>query len=523
MTNRKHNKLLLLTASTLAFALTACGNPVSSQVSSKSEEEIVSSSMEAKSEEIPTNEATSEAVSEEEEVSSMISSEEEIIPKEYAYEAKGNFSYVPTFVGWQTESFTYKDSYFYRSGKKDNPGLLDMSICLCLSASEPGGSTNVEGLLTQAGFTGIEAYDMAGKPTEDTIGCAFGYRAIDDYNLIAISVRGEHYEKEWANNFTIGEEGNALGFDTASEKVANRLKAYIESHDLKKNKIWASGYSRAGAVVDLLGAKINESKEDYFVTEDDIYVYAFEPATAYAGEKTYDNIHDVINPNDPIPYFAPREWGFKNAGKLVQLGEPGKIQTYQNLLNPEPYDEADIPTFLEGTMSLITEKTTREKYAKKVQSALSTLIALFMSKSMSQLTDMVEFVSSSASKAMEDPDTKRELTMAVYSAMAVESDSNYKNLANKLIGIVDNALEDPEVIGLTEEEYASIKTNLYPVIRFFGPVVVSDYNPYKEEGKLNSYFFATIFKNARSLIDPHCSNVSFALVREGNFTFNPDK
>ena len=170
------------------------------------------------------------------------------------------------------------------------------------------------------------------KPETDSIafGIASKYINIDDsdFTLIAIAVRGGNYDAEWASNFTIGNEGNAKGFDQASDMVVQGFADYLKNYEIKGHlKIWISGYSRAAITSNMTAGKILNSvsigvypNKDVRYTSDDIYAYCFEPPMGVqisvndARGELYHGIHNFLNYNDPVPLVAPYEWGFCRYG-----------------------------------------------------------------------------------------------------------------------------------------------------------------------------------------------------------------
>ena len=214
----------------------------------------------------------------------------------FAYDMQiGVFSYMPAFEEKVTEEYCYTDDFFTKSGKEYDEHLLTMSCNLAVSTFEIENSTYVTKLLRDIGFTDIKTEDMTEKPTVDTIGTAIAHKKIGENDLVAVAIRGEKYGAEWASNFIVGKDGNAKGFNDASVKVINRIKAYIEDNNLDNVKIWMCGYSRAGAVADLTGVYINKNPNEFKTTADNLYIYTFETHAASCDDTVYDNIYVTVN------------------------------------------------------------------------------------------------------------------------------------------------------------------------------------------------------------------------------------
>lgn len=238
-----------------------------------------------------------------------------------------------------TATCYYKNDYFAETSYEYNPSLATMSLSFAMSAfgSAEGGQDdysnkdkNARQLLRDIGVPeeNIASNDwFSVKPTADSIGVIAGNMpiTIDDesYTLIALAVRGGGYEREWASNFTIGRHGQHDGFDTAKDQVIDYLRSYVTEQDITGPvKIWITGYSRAAATANLVGGALDAGTAiSSAITYEpkDIYTYCFEtPAGALTaqvkGRQEYNNIFNIINSSDPVPYVAPAALGFGRYG-----------------------------------------------------------------------------------------------------------------------------------------------------------------------------------------------------------------
>lgn len=238
-----------------------------------------------------------------------------------------------------TATCYYTNDYFSESAYIYNSSLATMSLSLAMSAfgSSEGGQTdysdksaNVKQLMMDIGFPeeNIQTNEwFMQKPTTDSIGVVAGNMPItvkgENYTLIALAVRGGGYESEWASNFTIGSSGQHNGFNTAKNNVINFLQTYVEEQNITGAvKFWITGYSRAAATANLVGGDIDNGvviSTNISYASDDIYTYCFEtPAGALTsevkGQSKYNNIFNIINSSDPVPYVAPAAMGFGRYG-----------------------------------------------------------------------------------------------------------------------------------------------------------------------------------------------------------------
>lgn len=260
-----------------------------------------------------------------------------------------------------TASCYYTDNYFSESSYIYNPSLATMSVSFAMSAfgSADGGSydysdksKNAKSLLTDIGFEEIHTGAISGngiswfeqKPTTDSIALIVGNKEIivndESYTLIALAVRGGGYESEWASNFTMGSYGQHKGFDTAKNNVIDFLRSYISNQNVTGNiKLWITGFSRAAATANLVGGVINDGiliGSDISYNLSDVYIYCFEtPAGALTSQVKnqvkYNNIFNIINSSDPVPYVAPAALGFGRYGIDIYLPSEESSPNYDAL------------------------------------------------------------------------------------------------------------------------------------------------------------------------------------------------
>ncbi len=196
-----------------------------------------------------------------------------------------------------------------------------------------------EDYLRRCGFTDIAVNanpDPAAEdafnafPSKDSVGVVIGKKTITVWNgsknekstLIAVGVRGGGYAGEWASNLTIGQSGRHLGFDRSAQKVLATLRSYLREHGITAAdhvKYWVTGYSRGGAVANLLAGDIAAAPETYFAAKRDVYGYTFEaPRAAVASEDpdgtVFPNIHNILNRMDAVPRVSPAEFGNARLG-----------------------------------------------------------------------------------------------------------------------------------------------------------------------------------------------------------------
>ena len=251
----------------------------------------------------------------------------------------GVFDYASMNGGdYQTEYY-FQDDYFEKGASEYNPSLATMTMCLAAAAfgsqvQDKPEYINAYNLLDEIDFKFIEENDDYNcEPNMNTMGTIIGFKDIvtndGEYTLIALATRGMGYGNEWAGNFTVGETGNHQGFEAAKDVAKRHLEWYVDTYGEKfksKVKLWMTGYSRAGATVNLLAGELTDEKcigktHTISFDKEDIYAYCFEPARCLStsvcsrdNAKKYTNIHNIVNPNDFVTKLPMSEWGFIRYG-----------------------------------------------------------------------------------------------------------------------------------------------------------------------------------------------------------------
>lgn len=176
-----------------------------------------------------------------------------------------------------------------------------------------------------AGFNHIllsDSYDET--PTDHSIGYAFAHKEMQGNDLVAVSIRGFNYGKEWKDNFNLGTSDDHEGFNARADEVYSALKTYLSENLYDENvHFFINGYSRGGAVANLLAKKLDDDKMDALdnlVSE--VWAYTFEAPKGALVENNndrYNNIFNVVSSGDLITYFAPEEYGFARYGNDIDI------------------------------------------------------------------------------------------------------------------------------------------------------------------------------------------------------------
>lgn len=245
-------------------------------------------------------------------------------------------------ITFQTDSDTfetyYNDYYFMTDNSVYSEEIALASHAMALATfNEDEDYTNrsnyLRDLWKKEGFDIIWMSDSYYRqPETDSIGYGIAAKEVQlmggKFTLVAIAVRGGNYDGEWASNVTLGKEGNAQGFDEASNQVLSGLNDFLNNYSISGNiKIWISGFSRAAITSNMVAGKIlNRLEEGEYLGNNvsyrdrDIFAYCFEPPMGVytsienARKSLYGGIHNLLNYNDIVPLVAPVEWGFTRYG-----------------------------------------------------------------------------------------------------------------------------------------------------------------------------------------------------------------
>ena len=242
------------------------------------------------------------------------------------------------------------DGYFKKSSTTYNPHLATLSMVFANSTMPAGDpedlddtdwflnqSKRLNEFLTEVHFTDFDKNDDYTKAcTFSSIGVGAAKKEIDDFTVVALGIRSGGYYKEWANNVWLGDGSNSdymhEGWYNAANNVIKFLDEYVKKYvTTTKIKLWVAGFSRGGATANLtaglLDNKIDKGEKIFTngatLAHDDLYAYTFEaPQGANINSKTvkapkdviYNNIWNIINPNDAVTKVAMSQYGFTRFG-----------------------------------------------------------------------------------------------------------------------------------------------------------------------------------------------------------------
>lgn len=235
-------------------------------------------------------------------------------------------------------SFSYSDEFFAFDSSVFSPAIARASIALAAASyrNDPPGSY-IRRAIIDMGYNIVvsRGYDIKddedggmAADVQDTVAYTIGRRLANisgKYRFIyCIVLRGTEGAGEWLSNIDTGVSSDAdhEGFRRTADALLAEISKRITTK-AENNIIWITGHSRGGAVANLLGATITESQ--IFASRDNIYVYTFGSPNTTTKAGVYDNIYNIINPDDIITVLPPERWGFHRFGDSIELSRDAAV------------------------------------------------------------------------------------------------------------------------------------------------------------------------------------------------------
>ncbi len=210
----------------------------------------------------------------------------------------------------------------------DDATILDknLSIVSFAGSQQTGKEAKIRKFYTDAGFDNIKTNDNYDVTSADSISYSFAHKKVGEYDLVAVIVRGVNYGLEWSNNIKIGAEGDHEGFLASANKVYDALcggaESYINTnyeteYKSGKLKLWITGFSRAGAVSNVLSYLIlGDELKKLTIEQKNVFVYTFESPRALveAHATAFPNVFNFIFESDMVTHLAPESYGLYRCG-----------------------------------------------------------------------------------------------------------------------------------------------------------------------------------------------------------------
>ena len=174
--------------------------------------------------------------------------------------------------------------------------------------------------LEAEGYKDFEYFEKA-QETNYSNGIAFGIanRQSGNTTYICAVFRGT-YDREWYSNFQIGEQKEHAGFSAAADFAVKSIDSYLENLKINPQSTILSftGHSRGAAVSNICAKRFIDQEEYKTVSA---YNFACPNTTrdTEAQSMQYQNIYNIINPEDFICYIPLSVWDYKRYGTDIFL------------------------------------------------------------------------------------------------------------------------------------------------------------------------------------------------------------
>lgn len=250
---------------------------------------------------------------------------------------------------WFNETLTYpyeySDEYLKGSIYEYNNDLALYCLCVAMSSfnsfDKEKGDEHIKALFEECGYD-VKSY---GYETEgyDTAAISVGRKVIDGMTVLICAIRSGNYGMEWGGNMRIGSgTGDHEGFEIGKDISLLYLNRYFKENPVSgKVKLVIPGYSRGASIANLMAAAIDDGtytdvlngEKDYIKDVDfEMTAYTFEAPQCTTSKNTrdaaYNNIFNIVNPNDYVPMFVMNEYGFSHYGKRVELPGADNCDNY---------------------------------------------------------------------------------------------------------------------------------------------------------------------------------------------------
>lgn len=237
------------------------------------------------------------------------------------FDTKVNKKVTTLLVNWN-------ESWFNEPSTTYNHELAITSLALSGSVYIRDGVKNA---LLEAGFeekninsnVNID-HDFALGAASDYVDYTIGYKELGgNYgDLVVISIRGTVETGEWANDVWFEPStADHTAFVNTKNNLLNDVSDFLAKHDLRKGakdlKFLVTGHSRGAAVANLLAVDLDGK----YAYKDNIFVYTFASPTVSKNAQTvgYENIFNIINPEDLVPKLPPESMGYGRYGYTLRL------------------------------------------------------------------------------------------------------------------------------------------------------------------------------------------------------------
>lgn len=289
----------------------------------------------------------------------------------------------------------YSDSFFLGSNREYDHELAKASLALSMTAFK---KEHVNEFLSDLGYDGTVFYRYDQHNDEDRVALAISHKN----NIIAIVIRGGKYGDEWGSNGRVGYDGESFGyhygFHKAAEDAIIQLKEYAADNDivLQDSKVWITGFSRGGAVANVMGAMLTGtdsvagsqssivtrdsagqgydglSKNPVIIRSENLFDYTFASPNTVSEDLITDDpvsgLYNIVNPLDIVTRLPMNASGISKTskGKTVRYNwDYTKYGTTLNLPTGTESSQLQVVQLLENALAFATRS--ESQYVERTQ------------------------------------------------------------------------------------------------------------------------------------------------------------
>ncbi len=145
--------------------------------------------------------------------------------------------------------------------------------------------------------------------------------------ILYVVIRGTASAQEWLSNVNISDttkkaETYHEGFDIVRKQILTQITKYAMQYgmDLSNTSVYIVGHSRGAAVANLLGAGLDQVAQQgsLGLAADKIFTYTYAAPNTTTDQtvssELYNNIYNIINPEDLVTMLPLAQWGYTRYG-----------------------------------------------------------------------------------------------------------------------------------------------------------------------------------------------------------------
>ena len=178
--------------------------------------------------------------------------------------------------------------------------------------------------LEALGFRDIRIY---GGGDGDCTGLCLASKRLADTTFV-VAVLGGTRGEEWLSNFEVGYSAQHLGFSQAADCAEQRVCEYLMERGLRGELgFLVTGYSRGGAVADILGKRLCDRFGSDSVRG---YTFAAPNTTRPFRGASYGGLFNIVRDEDLFTRLPLESWGYTRFGGTIRMS--GEVSRgYRNI------------------------------------------------------------------------------------------------------------------------------------------------------------------------------------------------